>query len=703
FCTVAGWLADRYSKRQSLVFWKFAEVGITLVALGGFAFGTAWRGHAPFANFGPYLVLSTVFLMGMHSAFFVPAKYGVMPEILQPHLLSKGNGLLESLSFLAVILGTVSGGILSWQFREREYVIGFILAALAVVGAGASLLIRKMPAANPDRPFPPYVFQPLYQNLRTLFRSRPLALAVVGIAFFTFVVAFMRATVYMHGETRIPRWTELQTSIVVGFVALGIGLGSPLAGFFSGGRVELGLVPLGAAGMIVSACLAAWGLDRLSLLLAAITCIGFFTGFYIVPLFTLLQYRAPKTSKGDAVATSNFINVVGAIAASVLFFVVVFVARFTGLAPEVEQDPEWAVGKLVRLDFDAHGHAVYFEVDQPGNKKDVARGKPNEPRAGTEAPEGLPDLSWEESESSALPVIRARRDVEPQVRVKPNGEVVRNDEPSEVAVSHYKIKDVDHYRIRLAGTPARPVHDRRELPQGLFLGAGLMTLATLFLLCRQLPDLFLRTLWWRHALARYRLRVLGIANLPGNGPVVLATNCDTVEGCLQVATSADRYSHLVLPEPPAEAPLGPVLRYLARKSSLALLPAGAKATDTVVGRAVEVLGRGGVVALPRCDNGGGEELLAGLQRGAGAVIVPVHFKNTGRRGGPPFHRLRVEVRFGKPLPPETPPEEVRLAIARLAEDGETLSEKPLAPASGERGEAGGSPRPRGGGEGRKTI
>src|SRR5579885_3645693 len=292
FCTLAGYLADRYSKWNSLVFWKIAEIAITAIALLGFWLGT--HGVA----LGPYLVLSTVFLMGMHSAFFVPAKYGVMPEILQPHLLSKGNGLLESLSFLAVILGTVSGGILSWQFREREYVIGLILAALAVVGAGASLLIRKMPAANPDRPFPPYVFQPLYQNLRTLFRSRPLALAVVGIAFFTFVVAFMRATVYMHGETRIPRWTELQTSIVVGFVALGIGLGSPLAGFFSGGRVELGLVPLGAAGMIVSACLAAWGLDRLSLLLAAITCIGFFTGFYIVPLFTLLQYRAPKTSKG---------------------------------------------------------------------------------------------------------------------------------------------------------------------------------------------------------------------------------------------------------------------------------------------------------------------------------------------------------------------------------------------------------------------
>src|ERR1700680_4380822 len=99
FCTLAGYLADRYSKRDSLVFWKIAEIGITVVALAGFTLGTV--GKNPY---GAWVVLATVFLMGTHSAFFVPAKYGVMPEVLKAHLLSRGNGLLESLSFLAVIL-----------------------------------------------------------------------------------------------------------------------------------------------------------------------------------------------------------------------------------------------------------------------------------------------------------------------------------------------------------------------------------------------------------------------------------------------------------------------------------------------------------------------------------------------------------------------------------------------------------------------
>src|SRR5262245_7668394 len=181
FCTLAGYLADRYSKRDTLVFWKFAEIAITLTALLGF-----WLGNALRLPIGPWLVLGTVFLMGLHSAFFVPAKYGVLPEILPHSLLSKGNGVLESTSFLGVILGTVTGGVLSDKlfFKGQEEFIGLLLVSLAVVGALASLIIRRMPAANPDRPFPGWLpqnlYRPLWQNLRVMVRSRPLVLSVLG-------------------------------------------------------------------------------------------------------------------------------------------------------------------------------------------------------------------------------------------------------------------------------------------------------------------------------------------------------------------------------------------------------------------------------------------------------------------------------------------------------------------------------------------
>src|SRR5207237_8393150 len=103
------------------------------------------------------------------------------------------------------------------------------------------------------------------------------------------------------------------------------------AGFLSGGKVELGLVPLGAVGMILSLVLVAFTLDHETALVACLISIGFFTGFYIVPMFTLLQHRAPKASKGDLLATSNFVNVVGAISASVLFKGPVLVAGWIGI------------------------------------------------------------------------------------------------------------------------------------------------------------------------------------------------------------------------------------------------------------------------------------------------------------------------------------------------------------------------------------
>src|SRR5262249_47515612 len=160
------------------------EIGITLAATLGFYLGSVHHAAA-----GPWIVLGCVFLMGLHSAFFVPAKYGIMPEILSSQMLSRGNGLLESLSFIAVILGTVSGGMLSFLSKRRARGIGLILRPRGGGGAVATLMIARVPAATPPRPFPRTLYGPLAGSLRTLLGAPPLRLAVLGIAFFTFVVA----------------------------------------------------------------------------------------------------------------------------------------------------------------------------------------------------------------------------------------------------------------------------------------------------------------------------------------------------------------------------------------------------------------------------------------------------------------------------------------------------------------------------------
>jgi MFS family permease len=218
FSTLAGMLADRYSKRSILVFWKITEVAIMGLALFGFllphlhAFG--WVDKATLAVWSASLVASTVFLMGTHSAFFIPAKYGVMPEILQPTVLSKGNGWLEGTSFVAQILGTAFGAFLYGQVKSKphltdigfdvghEWIIGAVLFGLALVGAVFSFLIERMPAAAPGRPLTWMLWKPLWANVSVLLRSRPLALSVIGIAFFTFLTLYSRQALLYDGEAQ---------------------------------------------------------------------------------------------------------------------------------------------------------------------------------------------------------------------------------------------------------------------------------------------------------------------------------------------------------------------------------------------------------------------------------------------------------------------------------------------------------------------
>lgn len=550
FVTLAAYYADRYSKQRALRAWKFAEVGITLVATVGFYLGSVH--HSPA---GPWVVLGCVFLMGLHSAFFVPAKYGAMPEILQPQLLSRGNGILESLSFMAIILGTVSGGMLSSLFRGRETVIGLVLVALAAVGAVASLLIERMPPANPTRPFPKPLYGPLAESLRVLIGSRPLRLAVIGIAFFTFVVAFMRATVYLLGESQNPRWSEFHTSVVVGMSALGIGLGSPLAGWLSGRKVELGLVPLGAVGMILAGVAAAVVLARLTGppmqagLVACIVAIGFCTGFYLVPMYTLLQHRAPKTAKGDAVATSNFINVVGAMLASGVAAGVVALAHATGVTPVVAGHADLATGILVRAVTDKHGRVQYVEVRNGDNRLRKL---------------GDPPPEDDDDEDTVAPLTTGQ----PRATVIKYHAAVSEGQP--VAVSGYKVRGVAYFLLRPANQPLPTAYDEEPLPRYLFLGAALVTLAILLILMQQMPDLLSRAAWvLRAGKQTRRLHAVGTHFLPAVGPVVLVTNCRD-EACYRNVNSATERTVRLVRSKLTEDRLGEELRAVHRGAVLAL-------------------------------------------------------------------------------------------------------------------------------------
>ncbi|MGL4423485.1 MAG: hypothetical protein ACRCZF_22705, partial [Gemmataceae bacterium] len=194
-------------------------------------------------------------------------------------------------------------------------------------------------------------------------------------------------------------------------------------------------------------------------LVACIILIGFCTGFYIVPLFTLLQAKAPKGSKGELIATSNCVNVTGAIAATILFKLVVVGAHSTGLAPEVADRTIIASGPLTKLEFES-GRPVYFQMM---TEKGLLSGgqEPKEQPVKRSLGEVISHIF--EGESRAEVIDLDHRVKAPYTATAP------------VDVSKFTNGGITHYEIVPVGMTPTPDYDNRHLPRYLFVGAAILT------------------------------------------------------------------------------------------------------------------------------------------------------------------------------------------------------------------------------------
>ena len=316
FSMAGGFLADRFSKRTISVGVKTFEMLVMLLALAGFAWQQKLLSAgvtAPLQTCWP--LLGCVFLMGVHSAFFGPSKYGLLPELLPERKLSWGNGLLELGTFTAIIFGTVAAGYMAKDFRGQQWVSGVILIALAVFGFFTSLGIARVPAANPRKKFSANFPGEVWAQIRVWRKDRPLFLAAAGNTYFCFLGALLQLNVFFYGAN-VLQLDETKISCLFAALAVGIGLGSVAAGYLSGGKIEYGLVPFGAVGLAVfSASLAQSNLSVNAALLR-LALLGFAGGFFIVPVSALLQHRPDKTAKGETLAAANLLSFVGIFLAS---------------------------------------------------------------------------------------------------------------------------------------------------------------------------------------------------------------------------------------------------------------------------------------------------------------------------------------------------------------------------------------------------
>ena len=321
-----GQLADKLEKSRLIRAIKLFEIAIMAVGLAGF-----WMRD-----------LATLFvalaLMGVHSTLFGPVKYAILPQHLKPEELVGGNGLVEMGTFVAILAGTIAGGLVVAAGPHGPLWAGSLAIAIAVAGWLSSRAIPETPAVDPALRFAWNPFTETWRNLVFASRNRVVWLSMMGISWFWFYGAVFLAQFAGFARDHLGGNETVVTALLALF-SVGIGAGSLLCERMSRRRVELGLVPFGSIGLTLFAVdlwFASRGLTATSIagldafvakpahwrVAADLVLIGVFGGFYIVPLYALIQERSEPSHRSRIIAANNILNavfmVVAAIAAILL-------------------------------------------------------------------------------------------------------------------------------------------------------------------------------------------------------------------------------------------------------------------------------------------------------------------------------------------------------------------------------------------------
>ena len=325
FSATAGQLADKLEKSRLIRWIKLFEIAIMGVGLVGF-----WQRDLA-------LLFTALALLGVHSTLFGPVKYAILPQHLRNEELIGGNGLVEMGTFVAILIGTIAGGLVVAIEGSGPSVAGAVALGVAVAGYLASRGIPRTPAVDPGLAINWNPFTETWKNLRFAYGNRVVWLSMLGISWFWFYGATFLAQ--FAGFARdVLGGNEHVVTLLLALFSVGIGAGSLLCERLSGRRVELGLVPFGSIGLTLFAVdlwFASRGLRASELagldvffrepahwrIAADLVLIGLFGGFYIVPLYALIQERSAPSHRSRIIAANNILNALFMVASAVLAIV----------------------------------------------------------------------------------------------------------------------------------------------------------------------------------------------------------------------------------------------------------------------------------------------------------------------------------------------------------------------------------------------
>ena len=303
FPGIFGAISDRYSKKSVALATKYLELVIAVFGIVAFYLQSS------------QMLWIMLFMMLSQSAMYGPVKYGLLPETLPEDRLSWANGIIQLTTMIAVILGTVLGSSVFAMLHasgslDRVYLAGFALAGLSILGIISAHGITRPPAANPRKKIPFNPWSGMWKDLKILYNDRWLRMTTIGYIYFWFVGALLMMNLNTHSLSTLGL-TEDKNGYLLAMLSIGIGIGAVVAGYSSRGKIELGLVPIGAFGMSLFAFLLAFFATSFSSSACLLFGIGFFAGFFDVPLAATLQQRSPDEHRGSIMATTNMLTFVG--------------------------------------------------------------------------------------------------------------------------------------------------------------------------------------------------------------------------------------------------------------------------------------------------------------------------------------------------------------------------------------------------------
>jgi len=332
FSALFGQFADKYEKSIQIQLIKLFEVGIMLLATLGF-----WLNSVS-------LLLFVLFLLGLQSTVFGPIKYGILPQILGKEELVGGNALIEMGTFVAILAGTIAGPQLAGIEVGWPYWVGIACLLVAVAGYLFSRRIPKAKAACPDLKINWNIFSETFRNLKFLNENRVVLNSVLGISWFWFFGATFLVQIPSYSQNVLGGDENLMSTLLALFI-IGISTGSLLCERLSGKQVEIGLVPFGAIGLTLfgldlyfaSPASPGVGVTAVGFLssganwriVADLLLIGVFGGFYIVPLYALVQHRSSPQHLSRVIAGLNILNALFMVIAAVLAMLMLGPAGFT--------------------------------------------------------------------------------------------------------------------------------------------------------------------------------------------------------------------------------------------------------------------------------------------------------------------------------------------------------------------------------------